>query len=295
MKVFIILINYCGEKDTIECIESIFSSHAAEYIKVVVVDNASPDGSGKRLASHYSNSENVTIMLEKENWGFSEGNNIGARVALECGASHVIFLNNDTIVQPQFLDKVIMYYDSHPEIGILTGKIYYYDNPDTFWYAGGEYISNKGKAVHIGAREKDVGQYDKVRDITFCCGCYIIMSAERYCKIGEMSNVYFLYTEDLDYSIQAMRAGFKLVYHPETAIYHKVSSSTGKTSPLLQYYMSRNSLLFVSRNEKGLRKCFLYLYQFYWNIKRAIKNHYNMKNVISGWYDFLRGRVGVKK
>ena len=295
MKIFIILINYCGEKDTAECVESILSSHMAEHIHVVVVDNASPDGSGERLWGNYSGQERISVILERENLGFSGGNNAGAEYALEHGASHIIFLNNDTLVQPQFLDETIAYYDAHPGIGLLTGKIYYHRRPDVFWYAGGEYIPQKGKARHIGAGERDLGQYDEIREITFCCGCYMLVSADRYRRIGKMSEVYFLYSEDLDYSLQTMQAGFSIVYHPSTAIYHKVSASTAGASAVSQYYMSRNSLLFVSRNYTGLRKWCLYGYQFYWTAKRAVRNHYAIGNVLSGWYDFLVGRIGARK
>lgn len=295
MNVYVIMINYCGEKDTIECVQSIKESHAAAYTHVIIVDNDSPDGSGMRLADYYAQDISVTVLQQKENWGFSEGNNIGARYAKQQGASHIIFLNNDTIVQPQFLDEVLPYYDAHPEIGLLTGKIYYYSHPDTFWYAGGEYFPRKGKATHTGAREKDVGQYDKIRGISFCCGCYMIMSVEHFDKMGEMSDAYFLYAEDIDYSLQAMRAGFKIIYHPATAIYHKVSASTQKVSAVSQYYMTRNSLLLVSRNTKTALKWIVYPYQIYWCMKRAIRNHYDIKNVICGWRDFIAGKVGKRE
>lgn len=292
--IYIILINYNGFKDTADCVDSIKESNMSANIRIVIVDNASPDGSGERLKEKYKDDKQITVLPQAENRGFSAGNNIGAEYACGEGAEYIVFLNNDTVADKSFLDGIIDYYNSDRSIGMITGKILYYDQPKTIWYAGGVYNPKKAKAAHIGSEQPDDGQYDDIKEITFCCGCYLLMSAENFKKIGPMPGAYFLYCEDLEYSLRAMRAGYKIIYYPESRIYHKVSASTGKASSVLQYYNTRNSLLFVKRNCRGIRRFYLYIYQIYRCCKRAYINHYQTENVLSGFKDFLLGREGKR-
>lgn len=283
--VSIILINYNGLNDTIDCIESIKANNYDNF-QIIVVDNASPDGSGITLLKKYGNDEKVKIICNKENAGFSAGNNIGIKYAVSQNADFVMLLNNDTVVEPDFLSNMLSKISSPSEKIMYTGKIKYYFEPDKIWYAGGYYNYLKGTASHRGVNQKDTAQFDNESELGFICGCYIFMSMETFYTVGFMPEEYFLYSEDLAYSIIAKTAGVKLKYIPDSVIYHKVSASTSKISQLSQYYIIRNRFYIIKKYHKGFNKFTAYLYSFMWAIKNIIKKRFKLKIFLKALHDY---------
>lgn len=137
-KVAVILINYNTFVHTQKCIESLQKTKNC-LLRIIVVDNASHPEEVKNLRRLCETQENVTLIELEDNGGFAAGNNAGIRCALRLGIDYILLLNNDTVVSESTISKLIEPFDIIPELGMTSGKIYYYDNPQMLWYDGGKY------------------------------------------------------------------------------------------------------------------------------------------------------------
>jgi hypothetical protein len=191
----------------------------------MVVDNASQDGTVAAIRERYG--DRVTVLENDANLGYAAGNNAGITRALAGGAEFILLLNNDTLVDPAFLDHLLAAMAASPEIGIAGPKTYYYDPPDRIWFAGGEVSLWRGTARHIGIRETDRGQYDTPRDVDYVSGCALLARREVFEKAGLLDTAYRAYFEDTDLCLRAARAGFRIRYVPAAKVWHRISASTG--------------------------------------------------------------------
>ncbi|SKA87522.1 hypothetical protein SAMN05428976_11011 [Clostridium sp. USBA 49] len=289
--VYIILINYNGWKDTIQCIDSIRNIDYNNY-KIVIVDNNSKDNSVENIKKIYPN---ITILEENVNLGFAGGNNEGIRYALQNNADYVLLLNNDTEVKKDFLSVLIERIKKEPKIGIATGKINYYDNKRIIWYAGGVFDKLKGNSYHIGVDEKDNNQYDEEKEISFISGCFMLIPSKVFNDIGLLSEDYFLYHEDTDFCCKIMSKGYKLFYYPKSIIYHKVSASTGRKSKLYDYYYTRNRCILISKNLVGGYKYIAYTFFFVTRIVKFLSPSTRRTVIIKGINDFIKKRWGYQR
>jgi GT2 family glycosyltransferase len=290
-KVSIILVNYNNYQDTIGCVYSLMNIYY-KNIEIIIVDNFSNNESVSILKREFENIKSIHLILSDRNLGFSGGNNLGIKYALEKSTDYILMLNNDTIVEKNFLDKVIEYYENNNEIGIITGKIKYFNNPSIIWYAGGNFSAITGMPQLVGANCKDDGKFGKIREITFACGCFMLMSAEVFNKVGLMPEEYFLYFEDTAYSLKVLSYGYKLVFFPESVIYHKVSASTGKYSKIMQYYFTRNGYYFIKMQYNGFKEYITFIYYTYCILKKVVSGKYQLTIVIKGLIDSSRNRMG---
>lgn len=256
--VYIILVNYNGINDTIECIESLKKINYSNY-KIIIIDNGSSDNSVNILREKY-NSE-IKIIDLKKNYGFAGGNNIGINMALNENIDYVLLLNNDTVVEKNFLKELVILAENNKQIGVVGGKIYYFDDKKKIWYAGAKINTLTGKTKHIGVDEYDKGQYDKISETDYVTGCMMLVSTNVIKRVGNMDESYFLYYEETDWSVRIKNAGYKLIYQPNSIIYHKVSRSTKKINHVMGYYYDRNSYYFVMKNYGILNKSFMYVYK----------------------------------
>ena len=228
--VYIIVLNWNGMEDTLSCLHSLKNVDYANFA-VLVVDNASTDGSVERVKELYPE---MTVLVNSANLRFAGGNNAGIEYALSRRdgegrpeADYILLLNNDTEVSPDFLVNLVQVAESEQRIGIAGPKIYYHSDPRRIWYAGGKVEFWKGWISHIGIREVDNGQYDIVRRTGYVTGCCMLIKREVLEKVGKLDETYFIYGEDADLSLRASKAGFDLVYVPNSVIWHKVSASSG--------------------------------------------------------------------
>lgn len=251
----IITINFNGLKDTCELIDTLPLED--ESIEVIVVDNASKEDEASVIKQQYPL---VNVIRSKENLGFAGGNNLGIKAA---HGKYLFFINNDTILRPEVSDlrHLIKRLESSPKIGMVCPKIRYTwgDNPIQFaGFTPLSLITLRNRP--IGCGEPDQGQYDKPYMTPYAHGAAMMVKREVIEKAGRMPECYFLYYEELDWSIMIRRAGFDIWYEPSATIYHKESQTTGQSSPLKSYYMTRNRLLFAKRNISGPPKILTYLY-----------------------------------
>lgn len=241
-KISVILVNYNGKEYNDKCIASILDSTLHRQIQIVVVDNASTDDSLELLKTNWGTHEQVKILALDKNYGFSKANNEGIRWSLEQGIAYFLLLNNDTEIQPDAIEKMARYQEEKK--GIVIPKILYSDRRDTIWCAGGSFTPVIKKAVQRGFNQTDRGQFDVSGECQFATGCALFLSKEVVEKTGFLDERFFLYYEDVEYSMRAGQKGIGIWYCAEAVVFHKVNGSTqGNEKPANAYYITRNWLL----------------------------------------------------
>jgi GT2 family glycosyltransferase len=237
--VYIVILNWNGREDTLACLRSL-EPVWNERTKGIVVDNGSSDGTPDAVREAFTE---VEVLEVGKNLGFTEGNNIGLRFALDRGADYVLLLNNDTIVDPGFLREMLPVATVSEEIGFVSPKIYFLDPPDLLWFAGAKFSTVTGYGHVIGYRKPDRGQYDDVQTIDRPCGCAVLVSRRLCREAGLMEDGLFLYADEIEWMLRARKHGFKARYAPKAKVWHKVSASVGREShPDAFYYGVRNTL-----------------------------------------------------
>lgn len=344
-KVSIIILNWNGWEDTIECLESLYQITYPNY-NVIVLDNGSEDDSivkikeyceGKiKIESKFfkydldnkpikiieytrenaeagggkeeeiidlSSNEKLIITKNEKNYGFTGGNNIGIKYILrEKKTDYILLLNNDTVVDGNFLTELVKVAESDPKIGIVGPKIYYYDEPNKIWFAGGKINRRLGKTKHLGVHRIDKGQFESIKKVDYIAGCAFLVKDEVFDKIGLLDKEYFCYFEDLDFCVRAQKEQYYCFYIPKAKIWHKVSQvSGGRIGHISLYYNTRNRALFMKKNAPLFdRICFFpfYLIRFvlipstYCMLKLKIRE---CLAVLQGFFDFLSNRLGKAK
>ena len=251
----IITINYNGLADTCALIDSIPLNDNS--LEVIVVDNASKADEATTIQQRYPR---VRVIKSDKNLGFAGGNNLGIKAA---HGKYLFFLNNDTLLRPQTSDfrHLISRLGADEKIGVVCPKIRFAWGSNPIQFAGYTPLSPitmRNRAIGYG--EEDNGQYDTAHPTPYAHGAAMMVKREVIERAGLMPECYFLYYEELDWSMMIRRADYEIWYEPACTVYHKESQSTGQNSPLRTYYITRNRLLFVKRNIQGLDKYLSYLY-----------------------------------
>lgn len=249
-RVTIVVLTWNGRSLTLECLESL-SSLEYDNADIIVVDNASTDGTVAAIRERYG--QRVTIIENTRNLGFSIGNNVGIRRALDNGSDYVLLLNNDTVVDPELLDHLVAVAGASQDVGIVGPKIYYASPPDRIWFAGGEVSLSRGTSRHIGIRETDRGQYDAIRDVDYVTGCALMASRSVFEVIGDLDPVFVAYFEDVDFCMRARQKGYRVVYVPAGRVWHRISSSTGGQLSVAKISRKLRSSIIFSRRYASAR------------------------------------------
>ena len=248
--IIIIILNWNGKKDTLECLQSLRDLEYSNY-ELVVIDQNSTDGSREAIASQFPE---VTLIRNDDNLGFATGNNIGIRHAIDGDADYIALLNNDTTVEPKFLSALADAARAYPDFDIFGPKIVFDSDPNIIWAAGSRTDWRRGICVQRGYREVDRGQYDTNAEVNALTGCAMVISRKALKAVGLLDSRFFAYYEEADWCARARKAGFRILYVPAAVVRHKVSSTIGPSSPAIAFYMVRNNLLFVAKNSTGLRR-----------------------------------------
>lgn len=248
-RVEIIVLNWNGGETTLSCLGSLARLDYPAF-EVVVVDNGSTDGSVHAIGERFPE---VILIENEKNLGFTGGNNVGLSRALAVGLDYALLLNNDTEVAPDLLHLLIEAFEADPVIGIAGPTIYYYNQPDVIWSAGGAIDWRQGRTRMVGLDEREVGQFgQEPREVDFVTGCALLVKRTVLEKVGLLDERFFAYYEETEWCVRARRAGFKSVHVPRAHIWHKISPVTQADSPRVHYYMTRNRLLFLKVTEAGV-------------------------------------------
>lgn len=288
----IILVNYNGATDTIDCIESL-NKMSYKNFQIIVVDNKSTDDSLKLLYQKKDVLKYEVIALN-QNRGFSAGNNVGILKAIQNGVKYVLLLNNDTIVDSYFLERLMREEIIASDACVITGTIYYASNKNRIWYAAGQFHPYLAKVSQIGLK------YNKAKlplnpiKVSFASGCCMCIPVSVIEAVGFLDESYFLYEEDVDYCYRLICKNIDIYYVPDAVLYHKISSSTTKTdkmSAVTQYYMVRNKYIFINRYYKGLRRIIPYTHSFLMYFYYCLRYGMEPKYLIWAIVDFLNGKT----
>lgn len=237
-KVAIVLLNWDGLTDTLQCLASIANLEYSNYA-VVVVDN----GSAEDPSSIIQEFPQTLLIRNKENEGFCRGNNIGISKAAALGADYCWILNNDTEVASDSLGKLVAVLDRERGVAAVTNRIDYFYDKRLCWFAGG--IFRNGLPAHRGFFAENV-QSDSFAT-EYLSGCSFLARTSVLQAMQGFDEKYFCYNEDIDLSVRLVRRGLGIGYVNDAVVWHKVSRSTGETSPIKLYYKHRNMLYFLGK------------------------------------------------
>lgn len=275
--VSIVTVTYDHIDVTIEMLKSL-QSLSYPSVEVIVVDNASPHEDPQVLKTQFPE---IILIKNNENVGFAAANNIGIQQA---HGKYVLLLNNDTEVDPGFLEPLVDKLETNREIGAVSPKIRFYHTPNRLQYAGLTHIHPYTvRSRGIGYNQVDKGQYEEDRPTAYAHGACMMVRVSLAKKLGLMSNAFFLYYEELDWGYRIRKAGYKIYYVHNSLIYHKESVSTGKLSPLKTYYLNRSRLLYMRRNTNGFRLFISVLFQIFLSFPKN-----TMVYIFSGRFDLLK-------
>lgn len=296
--VSVIILNYNGENDLIECFNSL-KNVKYQNVELILVDNGSSDNSIEIVRNKY---EDVRIIELGTNTGFSLGNNLGV---LRANGDYIALLNMDTVVDENWLTELVITAQKTPKIGVVASKIYYYNEKNVIDYAGST-CDIYGNTAHVGAENKDNNYLNQQRMTFYACGASLLFKKELYNKIGLFDPLYYMYYEDVDFSWRTWICGYEVVYTPKSHIYHKINrvrhnfpriiymTQRNKLRTLLKNYELKTLLrilpnyffmrlweIFTSREYKKYILFILYFKGFFWNIlhiKSLIQNRSSIQN-----------------
>jgi hypothetical protein len=260
----IITVNYNGIADTVELIESL-QSHLTIPYEMIVVDNGSLEDEASMLKEQFPY---IKGIRSEANRGFAGGNNLGI---VHASAELLLFINNDTYVKDDSLVHLIERMKKEPGLGGISPKILFADQQGLIQFAGYTPLSRITlRNSLIGFREPDVGQFENPVSTPYLHGAAMLIRRNAIEKTGGMPEIFFLYYEELDWSLQLRRAGYQLEYNPAAKVYHKESSSVGQDSPLKAFYMTRNRLLFAKRNLSLFDRSLSIAYQIFLVLPKSV-------------------------
>lgn len=341
-KVAIIVLNWNGWRDTIECLESLYQITYPNY-EVIVVDNGSEDESIQKIreytegkikvesnlfkynpinkpikAIEYARMEaeangerkkeiydslsnrNLIIIRNEKNYGFAEGNNIGIKYALKAlNPKYILLLNNDTVVDKDFLMELVKVGKRDDKIGVMGPKVYYYNylgRSDVINFAGADLIMWKGSEIRYGAGEIDNGGWNALKEVDKIEGSCMLIKEEVFRKIGVLDPKYFAYWEETDFCARARKAEITIVCVPRAKIWHKITTTSRKINGFYEYHMTRNLFWFMKKNatKSQFFSFLLYFFGFrFWFISGIhLVYHRNLnsfKSFLNGVIDGIKG------
>lgn len=252
--VSIIAVNFRQAELTVDFLKSL---RAINYpsVEVWLVDNGCLDNQTDLFTTHYPG---LQVLVSRENLGFAGGNNLAIKKAK---GKYLLLINNDTLVPSDFLGPLVELMEEQQEVGIVSPKIYYADSPQRLQYAGIKGINRfTGRGLNPAKLQADNGSYDHTETTYFAHGACMLIRGAVIDQVGGLSEDYFLYYEELDFCEAVRAEGWEILYTAQSHIYHRESSSIGKSSPLKTYYLFRNRWLFMRKWYGGLSYYLFVLY-----------------------------------
>ena len=250
-RVGVIILNWNGKDFTLECLEC-FRRFNHSY-EIVLVDNNSTDDSVEVITKDYPE---VTILALDENLGFAGGNNVGMEYCLNKGMDYVILLNNDTVFDFDFIAPLVNKMDTDPKLGGIQPRIFFNHDRTLIWNGGGIFYKWAGYARTIGEGVKDGPKFNLTKETDWITGCAFMVRSSVLREVGLLDDRFFIYHEDVDWSLRIRKAGYRLLYEPSSVIYHWAGSSRkakqkgkeGFQHPLNHYLNQRNRFWVVRKN-----------------------------------------------
>lgn len=293
-----IVLSWNGREDTLRCLESLTRVERSD-LGLICVDNGSSDGSAEAVRARFPQ---VVVIEAGANLGYAGGNNLGLRCALERGARWMMLVNNDATVAPDVIDGFERAIAERPRAGILAGKVYFADRPQTIWFAGQRVSTLTGYSGRPrGYGRPDGEPYRSVVTTGRAVGALMAISRDALQTVGLFEEDLFAYVEDVDLALRAREAGFEVVFAPDARGWHRVSASTGGETATTHalYYGVRNTITVMERRRPlgwpavwARRASVLATYTLL--VPSRADRRAALAAVRSGYRDGRRGRLGPR-
>jgi GT2 family glycosyltransferase len=251
-KVAIILVNWNSYALTNDCIQSLKQTSSKDF-DIIVVDNGSQDDSGLQLKTAHPD---IILLSAGANLGFTGGNNLGMRYAVAQNYPYTFLLNNDTFVEPDFLDPLIQYMDTNTAIGAVQPRIFFHHNRNLIWNNGSFYSPFTGRTYTRSYQRTEPNPDMRPQQVDWITGCAFFIRTEILKQTGLFAENFFIYFEDVDLSFRIKKAGYALCYIPQSVIYHiageshkkPVKGKEGRLSAKVHYLHTRNNIWFLKKH-----------------------------------------------
>jgi len=273
--VSVIILNLNGQNFLKRCLHSVFSSDYTNF-EVIVVDNASTDGSVDFVKSNYPI---VKIVQNPRNYGYAKGNNEGAKVSQ---GKYIIFLNNDTEVDANWLKELVKVIDNYPTVGICGGKILALSNRNIILSAGGEIFLPIMLYGERGIFEEDVGQYSIYEPVLSVSGAALMIRKDLFKKLGGFDERYVAYCEEVDLCWRVRLSGFEVIYTPKAKIFHKLGGTASWLNPQRRFFSRRNMIATLMKNLSFKNQIFLFPTFLLFSIMESLfLSLFNTRNMVA--------------
>jgi GT2 family glycosyltransferase len=290
-----VILNTNKREDTLACLESL---QCQDYpnLRILVLDNASSDGSVEAIRALFPQ---VRILPLAQNKGYAGNNNVGIQAALDAGADWVFVLNEDIVLDPCAVSKLMQEGAHSLQVGILGPLVYHFDEPQVIQSAGG-LLDRNWQSSHHGQNQDDAGQYSVPGLVHWISGCAILVRREVIEQVGLLDERFFYYWEETEWCLRARRAGWQVLFVPAAKIWHKGVQRNYRPSPNVTYYQTRNRLLALAKHRAPLRVWLHALVTLTrtwlaWTLKpqwRSMRPH--RAAMYCGFRDFLLRRWGMR-
>jgi GT2 family glycosyltransferase len=293
-----IVLNWNGREDTLRCLGSLLDVEHPN-LRVVCVDNGSADGSQDAIRQQFPD---VLLIEAGANLGYSGGNNLGIRAAIEDDADWVMLVNNDATVAPDVVHGFAKAAARDPHAGILAGKVFFADRPSTIWFAGqrvSELLGYSGRPRGYG--RPDGARFEQIEPTGRAVGALMAVSRAAIDAVGVLDEDLFAYVEDVDWALRVRAAGMHVLFAPGARAWHRVSASSGgeAASTLTLYYGVRNTVTVLERRRplgvvgSALRRGSI-LATFTLHALTRRDRRAALDAVRSGFDDARHGRLGIR-
>jgi GT2 family glycosyltransferase len=288
-----VILNTNRRDDTLACLASLRASTWRNH-RALVLDNASTDGSAEAIAAGFPEAE---VLPLSANLGYAGNNNVGIDAALAAGADWIFVLNEDTILAPDCIARLVEAGEREPRAGIVGPMVYHADEPAVIQSAGGK-MSRWWDSFHLGANADDAGQFDRTHEVDWISGCAILVRRAVIEEVGAIDPRYFYFWEETEWCLRAKAAGWRVLHVPSARLWHKGVQRDYRPKPTVTYYATRNRLLTLSKHNAPARVKAMAWFQIVrtlasWTLRpkwRGMREH--RRAMWLGARDFLRRRWG---
>ena len=293
--VIAVILNTNHREDTLACLGSLQRQDYGN-LRVIVLDNASTDGSVEAIQCQYPA---VQIIGLTQNLGYAGNNNTGIQAAVAQGADWVYVMNEDIVLAEDSIRQLVCQSQMDPRVGMAGPLVYHFTQPTVVQSAGG-WMSRTWQSFHYGQNEPDQGQFTQPRPVDWISGCAILVRREVIEQAGMLDERFFYYWEETEWCVRAARHGWKLLFVPQSKIWHKGVQVDYAPSPNVTYYWTRNWFLLLAKHRAPLTA---WLYAcltigrnlLVWTLKPKWRSKRGHRDAMwQGTLDFLQSRWGMR-
>jgi GT2 family glycosyltransferase len=288
LKVCAIIINWNSYDNVRACVSSLLNS-SLPFMKLIIVDNGSTDGSIDKIEGEYLLRDQVVILKNDRNLGFAAGMNVGIRHALSLRCDYIFIFNNDAVIDPDCV-RILTLESEKFGAEIAGPRIFYKSNRNKIWQGGGYF-----NYLKAGVRNPEKNKFMPVKTkesttVDFVTGCAMLVKAEVFVKLGLYDEDYFFYTEDLDFCLNARRKNMKVLFVPEARAYHDLEGiSKSRTSPYVLYHLARSTVIFFRKNFGVFYFTYAMILHFLLYTPYRLFQSLIGGNRMGGWFAWIRG------